>query len=283
MIHTHRTCRNECAVSPVVGVMLMLVVVIIIAAVVSGFAGGMMGESNKKAPTLSMDVKVVNTGTWHGSGFSATVNSVSEPIPTKNLKIVTSYSAQTSQNAQMLRNMPASFSGGATVIPNNGSNLKVLFDPAESLNGTYVAPFGIGPGVNGTELLGSMDNDYSLPQQQFGNYSLIAGTNLIAFPCGASDSTNFTNSSGTNAANGYGTKLKLYNPSSGGGFGNYHYSNAYNSTTHKYADIGYPDAVSAVLGSNWNYLQWGNTVNIKVIHIPTGTVIFNQDVPVTEQ
>jgi FlaG/FlaF family flagellin (archaellin) len=41
--------RNEEAVSPVVGVMLMLVVTIIIAAIVSGFSGGVVG-SEKSAP-----------------------------------------------------------------------------------------------------------------------------------------------------------------------------------------------------------------------------------------
>lgn len=45
--------RKDEAVSPVVGVMLMLVVTIIIAAVVSGFAGGLVGE-NQKAPQASI-------------------------------------------------------------------------------------------------------------------------------------------------------------------------------------------------------------------------------------
>jgi FlaG/FlaF family flagellin (archaellin) len=41
--------KKDEAVSPVVGVMLMLVVTIIIAAVVSGFAGGLAGETSKSA------------------------------------------------------------------------------------------------------------------------------------------------------------------------------------------------------------------------------------------
>jgi len=49
---------RDSAVSPVVGVMLMLVVTIIIAAVVSGFAGGLVGE-NKKAPQASIKVSPV--------------------------------------------------------------------------------------------------------------------------------------------------------------------------------------------------------------------------------
>ena len=42
------------------------------------------------------------------------------------------------------------------------------------------------------------------------------------------------------------------------------------------------DPVKAVLGTNWNDLRPGDTVNVKVIYTPTGKVIFDQDVPVTE-
>jgi FlaG/FlaF family flagellin (archaellin) len=83
--------NSEDAVSPVIGVMLMLVVTIIIAAVVSAFSGGLIGGTDQKAPTLTMDIKISNTGSWSGSGFTATVTSVSTPIHTKNLKIVTSW------------------------------------------------------------------------------------------------------------------------------------------------------------------------------------------------
>ncbi len=41
--------KNEHAVSPVVGVMLMLVVTIVIAAIVSGFTGGLVSEAGKSA------------------------------------------------------------------------------------------------------------------------------------------------------------------------------------------------------------------------------------------
>lgn len=47
--------RNENAVSPVIGVMLMLVVTIIIAAIVSGFTGGLV-SSTEKAPQASLAV-----------------------------------------------------------------------------------------------------------------------------------------------------------------------------------------------------------------------------------
>jgi len=51
MIQFHM--KNEPAVSPVVGVMLMLVVVIIIAALVSAFSGGLM-QTDKQAPQASI-------------------------------------------------------------------------------------------------------------------------------------------------------------------------------------------------------------------------------------
>ena len=58
--------RNEHAVSPVVGVMLMLVVTIIIAAVVSAFAGG-LATGKEKAPQASLDDTYhVNRCVWNG-------------------------------------------------------------------------------------------------------------------------------------------------------------------------------------------------------------------------
>ncbi|MDD1687874.1 type IV pilin [Methanoregula sp.] len=242
----------EDAISPVVGVMLMLVVVIIIAAIVSGFAGGLMGTGNGNAPTLAMDVKVVNTGSFAGSGFFATVTGVSEPIQTQDLRIVTSWTAA---------NGVTPISGGNTTQPGTG-NINVLFDPAVTLTGYYVAPFGSGPGVgNGTETLGGIDTlrDFSAPGQQFGNYSLMAGTTLSAMPCGAKDGDSL-GGTGTKATEGYGVD-KRFTYSSGGPW---------------------LDATSSVLGLHWENLRIGDTVTIKVIHVPTGKVIFNRDVMVTE-
>ena len=91
------------AVSPVIGVMLMLVVTVIIAAVVSGFAGGLVGgEGSQKVPSLSMDVSIINSGTFRGSGFSAKILGVSEPIPTKDLKIVTSWDTTVKTNTYVM-------------------------------------------------------------------------------------------------------------------------------------------------------------------------------------
>jgi len=72
----------------------MLVVTIIIAAVVSGFAGSLVGGNAERTPSLSMDIKIINTGFYTSSAFVATVTGVSEPIPTKDLRIITSWRAR---------------------------------------------------------------------------------------------------------------------------------------------------------------------------------------------
>lgn len=238
------------AVSPVVGVMLMLVITIIIAAVATGFAGGFVGSSSQNAPTLAMDVKVVNTGSWSGSGFFATVTGVSEPIATKDIKIITAWSATNrAANKQKI-------SGGNTTLP-GVQNVDRIFNES-AVN--RVAPFGNGPGVNATrgETSGPTYRAFSELRQQFGNFSLVAGTTLTAMPCGAEDADSLGGSNP--AGQGYGIG------------GRYHYS------------TGGPwlDPATAVLGSNWEFLRAGDKVNVKVIYIPNGKVIFSKNIPVTE-
>jgi len=89
--------RNEHAVSPVVGVMLMLVVTIIITAVVSAFAGG-LGGSQQKAPQASIDVQIKTAAddTMSGTNTIMTFTELSgDPIQTKDLAIVTYYTNKT--------------------------------------------------------------------------------------------------------------------------------------------------------------------------------------------
>jgi archaeal type IV pilus assembly protein PilA len=132
--------NREDAVSPVVGVMLMLVVTIIIAAVVSAFAGGLFGSSsNQRTPTVAMEASVVNN-----SGvinFTATVLSVSDPVPTKNLVLSSTWISG------------KSYGGG---------------------NSSTKIPYGYGPGVTGTVSLESPTGD-----QSFGNFTLTQGTGLV--------------------------------------------------------------------------------------------------------
>ncbi|MFA5331579.1 MAG: type IV pilin N-terminal domain-containing protein [Methanoregula sp.] len=154
----------ESAVSPVVGVMLMLVVTIIIAAVVSGFAGGLIGTGDQKTPTLNMDVTITNSGTWRSSEFLATVTGVSEPIPTKDLKLVTSWTTTVKTNTYtggehssppfkeiagtgciLSQELGTVYHGGAEVTPG-------VYNTRTTRTYTGVggvAPFGSGVGVDG--------------------------------------------------------------------------------------------------------------------------------------
>jgi archaeal type IV pilus assembly protein PilA len=253
------TCRNEMAVSPVIGVMLMLVVTVIVAAVLSGVAGGMMGGTNQKAPTLAMDIKIINMGTYTGSGFFASVTGVSEPINTGDLKIVTSWKAKNQTTA-------ATVSGGNTTIPGN-TNVNIIGTISQSIY--LVAPFGAGPGINGTATVGYQDSNPTKPtrrSQQFGNYTLMPGTALSAQPAGQNSYSYLGGTWGD-----------------GGSTGTYGYgvSSPYIYTVAT-AGTNYLDPISALLGPNWPDLRAGDVVNVKFVHIPTGKVIFNKDITVTE-
>jgi FlaG/FlaF family flagellin (archaellin) len=255
--------NSDDAVSPVVGVMLMLVVTIIIAAVVSGFSGGLIGGNNQKAPTLTMDVKISNTGSWIGSGFSATVTSVSEPIATRNLKLVTSWKTTD-------RDTGASLSGGNTSMP----FVKNVNSPAVGGAGLIAsnAPYGWGAGVNSTTGAQDVVNPFSKPDQQFGNYSLVQGTGLTALPYGSYSTTAIAGATGQSDQGGYGIPTSVNSGSNG----------AFKYTTGGSFVTESLDATQAVLGTKWENLRAGDTVNVRVIHIPTGKVIFDKDVIVSE-
>lgn len=308
---SQKTMNTERAASPVVGVMLMLVVVIIIAAVVSGFAGSLVA-GQKTAPTLAMDAKVVNSGTWLGSGFYATVTGVSTPISTGDLKLVTTW-------ATTNRLTGSKITGGATVIPTlnnvnfsmsgNGGASLLGTDSASTRNGTRygVAPFGVGPGVgsNGTQSRGyPVDSNPTDPftndghgNQAFGNYSLMQGTSLFAIPAGAASMGNLGSNGASSATGGYGvTTATFYRYTSGSQTwtcdptgksycdagstaANDYYNNASQSTPWV---AGQTDPLQAVLGQGWENLRPGDTVNVKVIHVPSGKVIFQKDIAVTE-
>lgn len=238
--------------SPVVGVMLMLVVTIIIAAVVSGFSGTLIGGDNKETPTLSMDIKIKNTGTWAGSGFYATVTGASQPIPTNKIKITTSWSTKNPSSGAIVaggnvttgEKLNASYQGGGLVS-------KVVYD---------AVPFGFGPGVTGSQ---SVTYPYG-PGQDFGNYSLMQGTDMAAVPDGAdtSDENTIDGVSGASASSGYGVSTPY----------------TYTGMAAGAAGI---DGARKVLGTNWENLRAGDTVRVNIVYLPTGKVMLNKDVTVT--
>lgn len=245
--------RKEDAVSPVVGVMLMLVVTIIIAAVVSGFAGGIMGANNQKTPMISMDAEITNTGHFQGSGFKATVTSVSEPIASNNLRITTSWS--TTDKSEDSEGDP--ISGGASVI---GQEIN-------SIDGTKILlpPYGFGAGVENSTLFEPYNDE-----QAFGAFTFQQGTGLIAKPSGSDfDGTGY----------GYGVDGKdyEYTNNTDGATGTTGIGTVGNGEM-----TGVVDPVQAMLGLGWENLRAGDVVQVNVIYVPTGKVILSKDVAVGE-
>jgi archaeal type IV pilus assembly protein PilA len=229
---TKRTVKND-AVSPVVGVMLMLVVTIIIAAVVSAYAGGLT-TGQKKAPTASVEMHMMNDGTSN-SYFSIKVLSVSEPIQTRDLKLVTSWVNQSGGR------------GGATVT-GNGQSMNthhISYTPPTYSAGSlksYNAPIGYGPGV--------MNYTNTAPyntSQWWGNISWMSGTTMINWP------------------GNYGIPQYEFYPIWAEYIGR---------------EGNQVDSLTAILGLYWNTLRPGDTLNVKVLHIPSGKIIVDQNVRV---
>lgn len=218
--------KENDAVSPVVGVMLMLVVTIIIAAVISGFAGG-LAENKDRAPTATFEIKISNDGSWGGSGINIRCLSVEEPIPTKDLKIVTQWRDEDGVLKE-------------TVITKSDS-ANTHYDGKE-----YMAPLGFGPGVQEWVTYGTFPHE-----QNFGNYTLMAGTNLHTIALGSSVSYG-----------GYGV-----DPTT-----RFEYTDGTGWTTAD--DI---DGMMAMLGEDWYELRQGDVVKVKIVHVPTGGVIFEKD------
>lgn len=229
--------NREDAISPVVGVMLMLVVTIIIAAVVSGFAGGLIGDA-KKAPSLTMDVQIKNTGYYASSVFKADVLSVSEPIATKDIKLITSWTNS------------AGTKGGAEVT---GTTNVFGWLTIQGATGQGTAPWGYGQGVKSVNAGYPAGNN----DQQFGNYILLGGTTMYAYPAGQSGG--FMTG---NATSGYGVKTD----------GQY--------TDWTYTAGAHVDGMQAVLGKDWETLKTGDIVNVKLIHVPSGMTMYKNNVVV---
>ena len=121
--------KQDSAVSPVVGVMLMLAVTIMIAAIVSATAGS-FSNTEKKAPSAILDVSIYAAKNY-GDTFTAptmTIRHVSgNVLQTKDLQIVTYYtvpgrviSAEDPLSGEiLLRDKRGSLSDGAALFIND--------------------------------------------------------------------------------------------------------------------------------------------------------------------
>jgi len=233
---------RDAGVSPVVGVMLMLVVTIIIAAVVSAYSGGLT-SGQKDAPKMSAEVQIRNSGTWtQTSGFLMTITATSEPIPTKDLKIITTWVASDGTR------------GGANataVIPGQQTNSH-QGSPSGGTPMAYQVPVGYGPGITGQQSTSSITVDgvsTTYPSQAFGNYSWVGGTSMKNTASSAYGNSN------------YGSAQWEYADAVGG----------WDPDT----DV---DGPQAILGKTWNHLRPGDIVNFKVYHIPSAKIIYNKDI-----
>ena len=149
--------RNDDAVSPVIGVMLMLVVTIIIAAVISGFAGGLVG-SQKSTPSASFDVSLTD------ESIDLTVRSISEPIPSKDISIVLSKGVEWRKLVPGVINATVPF--GFNIVE---SGSKGFHDNAN------VSSAGEDSSISATQAANATNS-----VQWFGNYTLKAGSRMSA-------------------------------------------------------------------------------------------------------
>jgi len=140
------TSFSESAVSPVVGIMLMLTVTLILAAIISGFTGG-IAKTQAKPPQLLFEASMVHDSNDESNSFlDIRIISVSEGIPTKDLKLQTEWRNQSNQINR------------CTITPNSGNV------------GSDTYPRGFGTGVT----------DGATGTSSFGNLTLLAGTRLNA-------------------------------------------------------------------------------------------------------
>lgn len=213
-------CRNEHAVSPVVGVMLMLSVTIIIAAIVSATAGSYSG-TQKAAPSGVLEVHFYENRSYGSfSAHAMTIEHVSgSPLQTKDLSISTYFR---NESGQLIK---GTLSGEKSVEIDPGS-------------GDYCAPLFINDQdrFEGSPL---QHSESARHRSWFGNSSavLMAGDVLVT-PAQFCESMDGHENLGLNSLLNLGEKT---------------------------SDDGY---------------KAGDVITVKIVHIPSGQVIFDKDVVV---
>jgi FlaG/FlaF family flagellin (archaellin) len=128
--------RNDDAVSPVVGIMMMLVVTIIIAAIVSGFAGSLT-ESQSKTPQAKI------TATFSVSEGMAISHAGGDAIPLNDLVFTTWNGPGFGPNAQKVTTQQLNLDlitdkDGRAVFSTSSIGGKSSFNPGDTL---YVTPY----------------------------------------------------------------------------------------------------------------------------------------------
>jgi archaeal type IV pilus assembly protein PilA len=176
------------------------------------------------------------------SSFIASVLSVSEPIPTSDLKLTTRWSTYNkSETSETI----------SQVAVSDGSDNVFGWAVGKMLNQAQ-APWGYGEGVS--EMNSGIPNRVA---QQFGNYALSSGTVMKVYPAGQ--------------GGGFGYSV---------GDSGYGISTPYEYTDWEYTAGTTVDGMQAVLGKDWENLRTGDVVTVTLTHVPTGRNIFSKDVVV---
>jgi FlaG/FlaF family flagellin (archaellin) len=196
------------------------------------------------------------------SGYAGGLMKTSDQPPTISMDVTIKNSGEwRSSYIQFdVKSVSAPFSSGDLKIVTSwsstngtaGGNVTMKgFNAPNTLTGStsYQSPLGYGSGVANW----TTSSPYPV-EQQFGNYTLTTGTTMKSSAYGY-----------TVAYGGYGVTTP------------YVYSSG--STYVPGTSI---DGMQAVLGNNWNDLRVGDTVKVMVMHIPSGKMIFKQNVQVVE-
>jgi FlaG/FlaF family flagellin (archaellin) len=136
--------KNESAVSPVIGVMLMIVVTIIIAAIVSAFAGDLSGGQST-APVASIQCSIVKNDA--GNATLTMTHLSGDPINTANTRIIVSYKDA---------------NGNPKQARTSGSSVSILNSAGTSV--TVTVPYLADPRAGSLTVAGSVTNI------SYGNY-----------------------------------------------------------------------------------------------------------------
>ena len=127
--------RNEDAISPVIGVMLMLVVTVIIAAVITAFATGMAGESTTTTPMalLEADNQQMTGDLLHTFDI---VHKGGDEIALENIQVVIEPSGSDSSYGILLvrtaANLDVQGKTGEDIIVSTGDRFRITLNPGSA-------------------------------------------------------------------------------------------------------------------------------------------------------
>jgi len=129
MTHKYRKTmdKSDCAVSPVVGILLMLIVTIILASVISGYTSG-IAKSQSKAPQMLIEASLINTSQgsiYDNESLEIRVITIDGSVNTKDLMIRTEWENSTGIHTKLVKPYeniyPIGFAPGSQTGSNFGN------------------------------------------------------------------------------------------------------------------------------------------------------------------